>query len=160
MKKIFCVLTMICFVALAAAAFGAEKIPAAQRLRCSVCNMYVDMFARWNARVEFRDAGTPAVFCGSKCLFKFHLDPKKYDPSRSRNNISAVWVKDYTSKTDSDAYSAHYVIWSDVYGPMGHEPIAFAKKADAQEFLKEHQGKKIVRFQDVTLKMIDSLDNP
>ncbi len=122
--------------------------------------MHVDMFAKWNAKVEFKDASKPAVFCGSKCMFKYLLDLKKYDPSRSRDQISAVRVKDYTSKTDSDAYSAHYVIWSDVYGPMGHEPIPFAQKADAQKFLKEHKGKKIVRFQDVSLKMIDALDNP
>jgi hypothetical protein len=30
----------------------------------------------------------------------------------------------------------------------------------AKKFLKEHKGKKIVRFKDVTLKMITSLDNP
>ena len=151
---------VICVIALTAAAGRAEEAVAAPRPRCPVCNMYVDMFAKWNAKVEFKDAGTPAVFCGSKCMFKYYLDFKKYNSAKSRDHVSAVRVKDYASRTESDAYSAHYVIWSDVYGPMGHEPIPFAQKADAQKFLTEHKGKKIVRFQDVSLKMIDSLDNP
>ena len=151
---------IICFIALTAAACRAEEVHAASRPRCPVCNMYVDMFAKWNAKVEFKDASTPAVFCGSKCIFKYYLDLKKYNSSKSRDHISAVRVSDYTLKAPTDAFGAYYVIWSNVYGPMGHEPIPFAQKADAQKFLKEHKGKKIVRFQDVNLKMIDSLDNP
>jgi copper chaperone NosL len=159
MKKIFCVSVVLCFIALSSIAVAGESTPAT-KVKCPVCGMYVAMFADWNAKVEFKDASTPAIFCGSKCMFKYYLDIKKYNSSKSRDNISAVRVKDYTSKTESDAYNAHYVIWSDVYGPMGQEPIPFAKKADAQKFLKEHKGKKVIRFQDVSLKMIDSLDNP
>ncbi len=47
-----------------------------------------------------------------------------------------------------------------MYGPMGHEPIPFEKEDDAKKFLKEHKGKKILRFQDITLKLLWSLDNP
>ncbi|MRR16934.1 MAG: nitrous oxide reductase accessory protein NosL [Deltaproteobacteria bacterium] len=160
MKKIFCVLMIICFVALAAAAAVAGEASASSRERCPVCNMYVDMFAKWNATVEFKDADAPAVFCGAKCLFKYYLDLKKYNSAKSRDSIGKILVKDYASRTEVDALSAHYVIWSDVYGPMGHEPIPFAKKAAAQKFQKEHKGKKIVRFQDVSLKLIHALDNP
>jgi copper chaperone NosL len=69
-------------------------------------------------------------------------------------------VKDFYSKTSIDALQAYFVIWSDVYGPMGHEPIPFEKEADAKKFLKEHQGKKILKFKEVTPKVITSLDNP
>lgn len=159
MKKIFCISAVFCFIALSSTALAGEGAPAAPRVKCPVCGMYVAMFADWNAKVKFEDGGA-ATFDGAKCLFKYYLDIKKYDSSKSRDQIAAVQVKDYASRTDTDAYSAHYVIWSDVYGPMGHEPIPFTRKTDAQKFLKEHKGKKIVRFQDVSLIMIDSLDNP
>ena len=45
------------------------------------------------------------------------------------------------------ALHAYYVIWADVYGPMGHEPVPFATHAAAQKFLKEHKGRKIIRVE-------------
>jgi len=69
-------------------------------------------------------------------------------------------VRTNYSKTSADALQAFYVIWSDVYGPMGHEPIPFEKEADAKKFVKDHQGKRILGFKDITAKVILSLDNP
>jgi nitrous oxide reductase accessory protein NosL len=43
---------------------------------------------------------------------------------------------------------------------MGHEPIPFGKEADAKKFLKEHKGKKILRFKNINANLILSLDNP
>jgi len=43
---------------------------------------------------------------------------------------------------------------------MGHEPIPFRNETDAGNFLKEHHGRKILRFKDITLKLLHSLDNP
>jgi len=74
--------------------------------------------------------------------------------------VTEISVKDYYSKASIGAQQAYYVIWSDVYGPMGHEPIPFEKEADAKQFLKEHKGKKILRFKDIHSKLIRSLDNP
>ena len=93
-------------------------------------------------------------------MFKYHLNIKKYYPSKDKNDVILVSVKDYYSKTSIDALRAFYVIWSDVYGPMGHEPIPFEKEADAKKFLKKHKGKKILRFKDINPNVIFSLDNP
>jgi len=121
--------------------------------------MFVSLFPDWNARVEFKDS-TYAIFDGAKDMFKYYLDIKKYNPAKSKNDVTAISVKDYYSKTSFDARQAFFVIWSDVYGPMGHEPIPFEKEADAKKFLKEHKGKKILRFKDVNSSLITSLDNP
>jgi nitrous oxide reductase accessory protein NosL len=93
-------------------------------------------------------------------MFKYYLDIKKYAPSRSKDSISTIMVKDYSSKEDTDALKAYYVIWGDIYGPMGNEPIPFQNEADAKKFLKEHHGKKVLRFKDITLKLLHELDNP
>ena len=62
--------------------------------------------------------------------------------------------------TSIDALQAFYVIWSNVYGPMGHEPIPFQNEEDAKKFLRERKGKKIIRFKHITQNLIKSLDNP
>jgi len=127
--------------------------------KCPVCGMFVSLFPEWNARIEFRDSAY-ATFDGAKCMFKYYLNMKKYNPLKEKNGVTVISVKDYDSKTSIDALQAFYVIWSDVYGPMGHEPILFEKEADAKKFLKEHKGKKILRFKEITQKLIVSLDNP
>jgi copper chaperone NosL len=159
MKKgmLFC-LALLCVAAVSFAADPSDSA-SSQRVRCPVCGMFVDMFADWNAEIVFGDSSR-AVFDGSKDMFKYYLDMGKYSPSKGRDQITAVSVRDYYSKTPVDALKAFYVIWSDVYGPMGHEPISFEKETDAKRFLKDHKGKKILRFKDVTTKVIAALDNP
>lgn len=152
-------LVVLSFIVLTSLTAGAEDSSPSKGVRCPVCRMYVGMFADWNARIEFKDASA-AAFDGSKCMFKYVLDIKKYDSSKSRDDISAVSVNDYYSKLPADALKAYYVIWGDIYGPMGHEPIPFAKEADARKFMKEHKGRKIIRFKDVDMKIIEELDNP
>jgi len=121
--------------------------------------MFVLMFADRNASIQFKD--TPqAIFCGTKCMFKHYLNIKKYNPSKRKEEVIAISVKDYYSATPIDALNAFYVIWSDVYGPMGHEPIPFEKESDAKKFLQEHKGNKILRFKDINSNLITSLDNP
>ena len=127
--------------------------------KCTVCGMFVSMFADWNAKIQFKDA-TQTIFCGAKCMFKYYLNMKKYNPSKNKNDVTVISVKDYYSKTSIDALQAFFVIWSDVYGPMGHEPIPFEKDADAKKFLQEHKGKKMIRFKDIHPSLIKSLDNP
>jgi copper chaperone NosL len=127
--------------------------------RCAVCGMPVSMFPNWISRIQFKD-GTSATFDGPKDMFKYYLDMKKYNPQKSQIDIMAIFVKDYYSKELISGFDAFYVIWSDVLGPMGHQLVPFEKEADAKKFMKEHKGKQIVRFKDVTLELIKSLDNP
>jgi nitrous oxide reductase accessory protein NosL len=50
------------------------------------------------------------------------------------------------------------VIGSDTLGPMGHELVPLASEEDAQEFLKDHQGTRILRFGEVTAELLRDLD--
>ena len=152
------IITMVCLVS---ASFAGDDPVAAdgKKVKCAVCGMFVAPYADWNAKIEFADS-TQAIFDGSKDMFKYYLDMKKYDPAKNRGKVTVIIVKDYYSKEDTDAFKAFYVIWGEVYGPMGHEPIPFATEANAKKFLQEHHGKKLLRFQDITLKLLHSLDNP
>ena len=133
-----------CFLSLTSLTTSASSTPAKKRI---------------TPRIEFKDT-TAAIFDGAKCLFKYYLDIKKYDPTKNKEDITEISVMDYYSKTSIGALQAFFVIWSDVYGPMGHEPIPFEKETDAKKFMKEHKGKKILRFKDVNPNLIKSLDNP
>ncbi len=150
---------MIFLLASVSFAAGLKEPTPSPKDKCPVCGMYVAKFADWNARVEFKDA-TQAISCGAKCMFKYYLNMNQYNPTRNKNDVTSISVKDYYSAASVDALKAFFVIWSDVYGPMGHEPIPFEKEADAKKFLKEHKGKKILRFNDISQKLIKSLDHP
>jgi len=49
------------------------------------------------------------------------------------------------------------VIGSDVYGPMGHELIPFVTGEAAESFSKDHHGKEVLSFDDITPELIESL---
>lgn len=158
MRTVISLLAILFLVAVSFAE-GSKDSTLPKKERCPVCGMFVSLFPDWNARFEFKDT-TYATFDGAKCMFKYHLDMKKYNPSKDKNDVAAISVMDYDSKTSIDALQAFFVIWSDVYGPMGHEPIPFEKETDAKKFLKGHKGKKILRFKDINPNLIKSLDNP
>jgi nitrous oxide reductase accessory protein NosL len=75
-----------------------------------------------------------------------------------RQAIEAMLVTDYYTLEAFDAEDAYYVSGSDVYGPMGNELIPFKNLESAQTFMREHNGKKIVRFKEITDTMVMRLD--
>lgn len=164
MKKTL--MALIAVLCLAVAAYAAETMhegmhggAMAKGERCPVCGMVPAMYPDWNTEIEFSD-GSHAAFEGPKDMFKYYLDIPRYNPSKSQGNISKIEVRDYNSKARIDARKAFFVIWADVLGPMGHEPVAFEKEQDAQEFMKAHKGKGILRFEGITKDVLHSLDNP
>jgi nitrous oxide reductase accessory protein NosL len=42
---------------------------------------------------------------------------------------------------------------------MGHEFVPLETRADAEEFLKDHKGKLILTFEQVTAAVIEQVDN-
>lgn len=103
-KGLFC-LFMCLFIP--AVSLGAEYKDAAlsQKDMCPVCGMSVSMFADWNAEITFADS-TRATFDGPKDMFKYYLNIKKYNPSKTRVDVTAITVKDYYTKTSIDARKA------------------------------------------------------
>ena len=134
---------------------GAPK-PAA-RDKCPVCGMFVAKYPDWTMLVRFKD-GSHVFFEGTKDMFKYLFDMKRYDPSRKVEDVQAVLVKDYYRLSFMDARKAWYIIGSDVYGPMGRELIPLEKESDAKEFMNDHKGKKILKYADITREVIKTLD--
>jgi len=127
--------------------------------KCPVCGMFVARYPDWVAGVVFRD-GTPAFFDGAKDLFKFLLHPERFGTGRKAGDVKRVFVTDYYAVTPVDARDAFFVLGSDVFGPMGTELVPFEKRSDAEEFMKDHKGTAILRFQDVDDPTIRTLEAP
>lgn len=134
-----------------------KPVKAAKTDKCPVCGMFVAKYPDFLAQVIYKD-GTYALFDGAKDMFKYYFDLKKYNPSKERSDIAVIYVTDYYSMNPTDGRKAYYVVDSNVYGPMGRELIPFEKEPEAKEFLVDHAGKKMIRFDGVTPDLIKGLD--
>jgi len=132
-------------------------VSVAQTDKCPVCGMFVAKYPDFLTQIIFTD-GSYAVFDGAKDMFKYYFNLKKYNAAKELSDIASVYVTDYYNMTAIDGRAAWYVIGSDVFGPMGREFMPFALETDAQVFMKDHSGKKIVRFDEVTTELVKELD--
>ncbi|HCK82350.1 MAG TPA: nitrous oxide reductase accessory protein NosL [Candidatus Competibacter sp.] len=125
---------------------------------CPVCGMFVSLYPDWVATALYKD-GHAHHFDGAKDLFKYLLNLPTYAPDHTQADIAATGVTDYYGVKRLDARAAWYVVGSDVLGPMGHEPVPLATRADAEEFQRDHKGKRILRFDEVTPTVLENLDH-
>jgi len=125
--------------------------------KCPVCGMFVYKYPDWVSQVHFQ-GGSVLYFDGPKDMFKFMQHPGTYSPDLHAENISTVLVTEYYDLALISAFDAWFVIGSDVYGPMGKELIPFARKQDAEAFMKDHKAKAILTFDQVTPRIIDELE--
>lgn len=148
-------LIMISFT-LTAWAGSPVRIKPSPREKCPVCGMFVAKYPDFLARIVFSDAAFH--FDGVKDMMKFIIHLDRYAPGRKSSGISAIYVTDYYSMNPIDGRKAFYVIGSDVYGPMGKELIPFSKKSEAEEFLRDHKGKRLLTFGEITPELVRKID--
>ncbi len=125
---------------------------------CPVCGMFVAKYPEWVATVVYKSQHAHH-FDGVKDLFKYLQDLPRWAPGHALENIVSIGVTEYYSLSLIDARKAYYVIGSDVLGPMGHELIPLETMEDAKEFLADHQGTKILQFDQVSTELPVKLDN-
>ena len=157
MKKIWIALLLLTLAPSIIFAAGVVVPAPTVKDKCPVCGMFVSKYPAWLGSISFKN-GSPAYFDGPKDLFTYLLNLKKFAPGKSPAMITANQVKDYYSLKSVDGRTAFYVIGSDVYGPMGKELVPFEKQMDAQSFLRDHKGKKVLRFNEITPVVLKSLE--
>lgn len=153
MKKLPAVIVLVLLICPLAFSEGLEPGP---KDKCPVCGMFVAGYPDWLARMEFAD-GSRAWFDGPKDMMKFYLNLEKFAPSRKAEDIKAMFVTEYYGLKTMDAGKAYYVIGSDVMGPMGKELVPFSSKADADEFMRDHKGRAVLEFSDITVGTLKEL---
>jgi nitrous oxide reductase accessory protein NosL len=129
----------------AAAPVAVDKAPPAADVTeypgCTQCGMHRDRFDYSRAYVEFTD-GSRAGTCSIGCV----ADEVKNAPARK---VKLIRVADYQTRQLLEATKACWVIGGDVSGVMTRTPKwAFADKAAAEAFIKEHGGR-LAGFEEV-----------
>jgi nitrous oxide reductase accessory protein NosL len=124
--------------------------------RCTVCGMFVAKYRNWTAVIVFRD-GTKAFFDGPKDLFRYYVDMGRYTKILSHADIAEITVTDYYSTNQIPARKAFYVVGSDVLGPMGRELIPLKDRRSADAFLEDHEGAKVLTFDQITPSLLAEL---
>jgi len=125
----------------------ASKIEVPKDAKCPVCGMFVAKNPGWAAMIEIN--GKNFYFDGAKDLMKYIIVDK--------NHYDKVYVTDYYKIQKLEAQKAFYVMGSNVYGPMGAELIPFATEKEALTFARDHNGKKVVAFDELNVALVQSL---
>jgi len=136
---------------------AAAPVTVSKADKCPVCGMFVAKYPDFLAQIIFTDSSS-ALFDGAKDMFKYYFNIKQYNASKGLSDIAGIYVTDYYSMDPVDGRTAWYVVGSDVFGPMGRELIPFAHEKDAAEFMKDHSGKKMIRFDQVTTDWLKGMD--
>jgi nitrous oxide reductase accessory protein NosL len=110
--------------------------------KCPVCGMYPYKYPDWAAMMII--GKKCYYFDGVKDMMVFYLLREKYHYDRA--SVTQMVVQDFYRLSLVDATLAWYVLGSDIRGPMGPDLIPFARRKDAQIFLTDHHGSKIIRF--------------
>ena len=124
---------------------------------CPVCGMFVARYPEWVATALFDD-GHADHFDGAKDFFKYLFDMEKYALGRTEDQIAGLGVTEYYGLKLIEAKAALYVAGSDVLGPMGHELIPLRDDVDAGDYMKDHRGKLLLRFDEVMPDLLVKLD--
>jgi copper chaperone NosL len=148
MKKLWLPLLM-CSVLLAGLSYAGGPVKPKPKDKCPVCGMFVEPYPQWTAEILFAD-GTYAIFDGAKDMFKYYFNIPKYNKEKTVKDITAIYATDYYTTEKISARDVYFVTGSSVMGPMGNEMVPIKGKREAETFMRDHQGKKILRFEDVT----------
>ena len=132
---------------------AAIEIPA--DVSCGKCGMFPAKYPRWQSQIIFKD-GSMTPFDGCKCMFNFLMAVEKFDKTHSSEDVQVVWVKDFDSGAWINAVDAHYVVGSDMMGPMGKELIPFADSGAAMKFNQAHGGA-MMQYAEITPEVLKGL---
>jgi nitrous oxide reductase accessory protein NosL len=145
-RIMYCFVVIIC---LSPSLYASGFIKPAERDKCPVCGMFVHKYPHWTAEIVFKD-GTYVVFDGPKDMFKYYFNIKKYNTNRQKDDVESIYVTDYYTTRPVNARDVYFVTGSDVLGPMGKELVPVKGEDAAGTFMKDHNGKRMLRFDEVT----------
>lgn len=126
------------------------------RSACPVCDMFVAPHPEWLAQIVLGD-GTAVFFDGCKDLFTYLLDPDRFESAATADRIAAIYVTGYYDQTAFEARAAFFVLGSDIHGPMGKELVPLRDLGEAEDFMRDHRGAAVLRFEDIDAEVLASL---
>lgn len=135
-------------------AAGEAPAPADKSERCPVCGMFVAPYPTWQATLVFAD-GQRLVFDGPKDMFRYLQEPSLQLQNHSPEAVAEVWVTEYYSALPVPASEVFFIAGSDVMGPMGTELVPVKGREQAETFMRDHGGRRVMVFDGRELKPVD-----
>ena len=138
----------------------AEGIVADKSERDLMCGMQPYKNPQWVTEIELRN-GKKLHFVSVKCMMLFYYKNDKWDDLGllgTKDPIVALKIQDFKSLKVIDAKKAYYVYGSHIMSSKGDDLIPFEYKKDAENFLKENGGRKILTWDDFKLNLFDLLN--
>jgi nitrous oxide reductase accessory protein NosL len=142
--------------------YNSIKTNFSKKDKCPVCGMFIYKHPKWAVFIYYEKNRELKylVFDGVKDMMKFYFEPTKWGKYKEfkNNRIKKIVVRDYYTLKPILAESAWYVVGSNVFGPMGNELIPFKTESAAKNFMADHKGKRVFRFNEITKEVVDKLD--
>ena len=151
-------------------------------LTCAKYGIDTSAHPEFRAYARLKD-GSALAFASSKAMFAYFFEGKNLSGNNgaasaeenlmSKNSANGnfgeanpmganfsgaeLYVTDYASGEILRAQDAFYVFGSVLQSARGDDLITFARLRDAQDFMREKKGHKILQFREISAKLIDYL---
>jgi len=135
MKKVFfySLVGVLLSLLISTALWATAESSSTPRSKCKFCGMSPDHFTWSRVILEYED-GTKVATCSLRCA-TLELT------STMARRLKKIQVGDYATRKLIDAETAVWVVGGDKHGVMAKTgKWAFAKREDAEKFVKEHGG--------------------
>ena len=150
-------------------------------LTCAKYGIDTSAHPEFRAYARLKD-GSALAFASPKAMFAYFFESESsganFSGSAGANSVSKnpasmnfdeansadvnfgsaeLYVTDYASGEILRAQDAFYVFGSVLQSARGDDLITFARLRDAQDFMREKKGHKILQFREISAKLIDYL---
>ncbi|WP_324170750.1 nitrous oxide reductase accessory protein NosL [Sulfurimonas sp.] len=126
---------------------------------CLVRHIKVYKEPKWVSKIELVN-GKVLFFSSPKSMIEFYHQPGKwFDVGvKSESDFKDILVTDFSTLKPINAKGAFFVYGANVISPAGDDLPAFATYASAEKYFKEHNGKRIMHFKDISDALIRLLN--
>ncbi len=126
---------------------------------CLVRHFSISKDPKWAAKIVTK-GGKSVYFSSPKSMFEFYHRPGKWFEVgvKSEKGFDQIVARDFITDKPIDAKSAFYVYGSSITSPAGDDLVVIGSKDAADKFAKEHNGKRVMKFDEVSDALIRLLN--
>jgi len=120
-----------------------------------VRKMKVYKYPKWASKIELTN-GKKLFFVSPKSMMEFYHQPGKWFDIgvKSEKDFKDILVTDFKTGLLVKAKGAFFIYGSNITSPAGDDLVTFDSYAAAEEFSKQHNGKRILGFKEVSPALI------
>ena len=155
MKKIVVIVLLLAYSLVA----GQKGFVADKSEHDMICGLKPYQYPKWTTEIELSNA-RKLHFVSVKCMMLFYFKNDQWADLgvKGKEDIKDLRVQDYNTLDVVDAKEAFYVFGSRRISPKGDDLVPFATEQGAKEFIEKDGGKRIMRFNDFKLNLMDFLN--